>query len=173
MIFLLKLVSMLLLFAGFTYAGRFFALRHMKKAELISDIMLMLSVIKNRLRYDCLPVPVLLRVLCGTDKLKNLKFLADCAERVESGEAFPSAWRNSVESDRELCGLLDNCKEHLVQLGGDIGATDVEGQLGCCEYYEQFFEKELVFREENGKKYAKLYPSLGVMLGIAAAIIII
>lgn len=173
MIFLLKLASMLLFFGGFICAGRFFASRHIKKAELIGDLMLMLSVIKTRLRYDCLPVPELLRVLCGTDKLKNLHFISDCAERVENGEAFPSAWKNSVESDGELCLLLDNCKAYLIQLGEDIGATDVEGQLGCCEYYEQFFGKELALREENGKKYAKLYPSLGAMLGIAAAIIII
>lgn len=139
----------------------------------MADLILMLSVIKTRLRYDCLPVPELLRVLCGTDKLKNLRFIPECTQRVENGESFPSAWKNSIEADGEFCLLLDNCKAYLIQLGEDIGATDVEGQLGCCEYYEQFFEKELAVREENEKKYAKLYPSLGAMLGIAAAIIII
>ena len=173
MIFLLKFTAMLLFFGGFICAGRFFASHYLKKAELIRDLMLMLSVIKTRLRYDCLPVPELLRVLCGTDKLKNLHFISDCAERLGKGEAFPVAWKNSVESDGEFCVLLDNCKVYLIQLGEDIGATDVEGQLGWCEYYEQFFERELAIREENGKKYAKLYPSLGAMLGIAAAIIII
>ena len=173
MIFLLKLLSMFLFFVGFVCAGRLLALHHIKKAELTSDLIMMLSIIKNRLRYDCLPVPELLRVLCGTDKLKNLHFISQCAEKVEKGEAFPSAWEISVESDRELCALLDNCKAYLVQLGEDIGTTNVQGQLACCEYYEQLFKKELAAREENQKKYAKLYPSLGAMLGVAAAIIII
>lgn len=171
--FLLKTAAMLFFFCGFVCAGRFFAFRHVRKAELVADMMLMISVIKTRLSYDCLPVPELLRVLCATEKLTNLRFISECAVKVESGESFPSAWKNAVESDSELCRLLGNCKTYLVQLGEDIGATDVEGQLRCCEYYEQFFGKELELREENQKKYSKLYPSLGAMLGIAAVIIII
>ncbi len=173
MIFLLKLAAMLLLGAGFACGGRYLALRHIKKAELISDILLMLSVIHTRLRFDCLPVPDLLRVLCGTDKLSNLRFIRECLADVESGEPFPSAWKNAVEGDAGLCLMLGGCKANLVQLGEDIGSTDVEGQLSCCEYYKQIFEKELADREENSKKYSKLYPSLGIMLGIAAAIMII
>ncbi len=170
---LLKPLAMLLFGAGFVGGGYCLASRYTKKAELVADILLMLSVISSRLRYDCLPVPDLLRVLCTTDKLKNLRFVARCLEKVETGEPFPSAWKNSVESDGELCMLLGNCRGNLIQLGADIGATDVEGQLACCEYYRQIFEKELALREENRKKYSKLCPSLGIMLGIAAAIIII
>lgn len=170
---MLKLAAMLLLGAGFACGGQYLALHHTKKAELISDLLLMLSVIHTRLRYDCLPVPDLLRVLCSTDKLKDLRFIRQCLSAAESGEPFPSAWKNAVEGDAALCLMLGGCKANLIQLGEDIGATDVEGQLSCCEYYRQIFEKELADREENCKKYSKLYPSLGVMLGIAAAIIII
>ena len=170
---MLKFTAIALISAGFVSGGRYLASAYAKRAELIADILLMISVIRTRLSYDCLPVSDLLDVLCGTDKLKNLNFLHRCSERVQSEEAFPSAWKNSVESDTVFCAMLGNCKASLIQLGADIGATDIEGQIRCCEYYKQIFEKELADREENRKKYAKLYPSLGVMLGIAAAIIII
>lgn len=170
---MLKLTAMLLFGAGFVLGGKYFASRHIKKAERVGEILLMLSVIRSRLCYDCLPVPDLLRVLCATDKLKNLRFIPECLAMAESGVPFPAAWKNAVEADKELCLLLEGCRLNLVQLGEDIGATDVEGQLACCEYYKQIFEKELADREENSKKYSKLYPALGVMLGIAAAIIIV
>lgn len=173
MSFLFKLAAMLLFGAGFVCGGKCLAMRYVKKTELISDILLVISVIHTRLRYDCLPVPDLLRVLASTDKLKNLRFIRECLEMLQSGEPFPTAWKNAVESDSELCMMLDNCKSNLIQLGEDMGTTDVEGQLACCEYYRQIFEKELADREENSKKYSKLFPSLGVMLGIAAAIMII
>lgn len=170
---MLKLAAMLLLGAGFVFGGKCLATRYVKKTELISDILLMISVIHTRLNYDCLPVPDLLRVLTSTDKLKNLRFIRECIEMLGAGMPFPTAWKNAVEADPEFCLMLDNCKPNLIQLGEDMGTTDVEGQLACCEYYRQIFEKELADREENSKKYSKLYPSLGVMLGIAAAIIMI
>lgn len=173
MIFLFKAAAVILICSGFALGGIYFAGRHEQKVKVISDILLMLSVIETQLRYACMPVSDLLRVLSETDKLKNLKFVVQCRCSMESGEAFPKAWKKAVESDAEICSLLgDRCK-YLIQMGFDIGATDIESQLGCCEYYKQIFEKELVQCEENRKKYSNLYPALGLMLGISAAIIIV
>lgn len=173
MILLLKTVAVILICSGFALGGIYFAGRHERRAQIVSDILLMLSVTETQLRYACMPVSDLLRVLCETDKLKNLKFIEKCRSGVESGEPFPDAWRKAVESDAELCPLLRDRSKYLIRLGSDIGATDIESQLGCCEYYKQIFEKELAQCEENRKKYSKLYPALGLTLGISAAIIII
>lgn len=170
---MLKIAAMLLICLGFVSGGRYLASQQFRKASVISDILLMLSVIETQLRYACLPVSDLLRILCSTDKLKGLGFIEKCRDKVNNGEPFPEAWKNAVESETELCGLLADCKNYLVQLGADIGATDIEGQLSCCKYYKQIFEKELEVREENVKKYSKVYPTLGLMLGISAVIIII
>ena len=134
---------------------------------------MMLSVIETQLRYACLPVADLLKILCDTDKLSELGFISVCKEKTDCGEVFPKAWKNSIEEDYGLKALLGEHKKYLVRLGEDIGVTDIEGQLGCCEYYKQIFEKELAVREENAKKYTKLYPMLGLMLGVSAVIIII
>ena len=173
MIFLIKYASMLLISTGFILGGMYFASFQSKKAELINDILLMLSVIETQLRYACLPVADLMRILCETEKLSGLSFLMICKEKLDKNESFPVAWKKSVEECGELCRLLGNHKDYLIRLGSDIGATDLEGQLGCCEYYKQIFKKELAVREESSKKYSKVFPALGLMLGISAAIIII
>lgn len=173
MIFLLKFAAMLFIGAGFFFGGIYLASRQTKKLQTVQDILLMVSVIETQLRYACLPVSDLLRILCETEKLSGLGFIAKCRGLVAGGEAFPRAWKQAIESDYELCGLLGESRNYLIQLGADIGATDIEGQLGCCEYYKQIFGKELSLHEENEKKYTKLYPALGLMLGVSAAIIII
>lgn len=170
---MLKLAGALLIGSGFFAGGMYFASIQAKKTRIIGDILLMLSVTETQLRYACLPVSDLLRILCETKKLSSLGFLSRCKEKTDEGEAFPDAWKRAAESDYELCTLLGEHKNYLVQLGADIGATDIDGQLGCCEYYKQIFEKELALREENEKKYKKLCPALGLMLGVSAAIIII
>ena len=170
---MLKYAAMLLILSGFLAGGMYLASLQSKKADVISDILLMLSVTETQLRYACLPVTDLMRILCETDKLCSLPFLVLCKDRLEKNDAFPDAWKKSVEECDELCRLLGNHKEYLIRLGSDIGATDLEGQLNSCEYYKQIFKKELVTREENSKKYSKVFPALGLMLGVSAVIIII
>lgn len=172
-IFLIKIAAIVLIAAGFAVGGCYAASFQSKKAKVIEDILLMISVTQTQLRYACLPVSDLLKILCENNRFVGLGFIEKCKESVESGEPFPQAWKNSVESEYMLCRLLSNHCGYLIRLGSDIGATDIEGQLGCCEYYKQIFEKELVRREENAKKYSKLYPALGMMLGISAAILIV
>ncbi len=163
----------MLIGTGFFFGGIYLASRNTKKLKAVQDILLMLSVTETQLRYACLPVSDLLRVLCETEKLSSLSFIAVCRDLFLRGEPLANAWKCSVENDSEFCSLLGEEKKYLVQIGMELGSTDIEGQLGCCEYYKQIFEKEIVLREENEKKYAKLYPALGLMLGIAAAIIIV
>lgn len=170
---MLKFAAIMLIGTGFFFGGVYLASRNTKKLQVVQDILLMLSVTETQLRYACLPVSDLLRVLCETEKLSSLGFIAECRSLFLQGESFPNAWKRSLEKDYELCSLLGEEKKYLVQIGADLGSTDIEGQLGCCEYYKQIFEKEIVLREENEKKYAKLYPALGLMLGVSAAIIIV
>ena len=171
--FLFKYASMLLISSGFMLGGMYFSSFQNKKTDIINDILLMLSVTETQLRYACLPVADLMRILCETEKLSALLFLRLCKDKLHKNESFPEAWKKSIEECGDLCRLLGNHKDYLIRLGSDIGATDLEGQLSCCEYYKQIFKKELVVREEISKKYSKVFPALGLMLGVSAAIIII
>ncbi|MEE1012343.1 MAG: stage III sporulation protein AB [Acutalibacteraceae bacterium] len=168
-----KYASMILILSGFLFGGMYLASLQRKKTDIINGILLMISVIETQLRYACLPVNDLIRILCGTEKLSGLRFLHLCKEKLDKNKPFPEAWKCSVEECDELCRMLGKHKDYLTGLGSDIGTTDLEGQLGCCEYYKQIFKKELAVREENSKKYSKVYPALGLMLGVSAAIIIV
>ena len=164
---------MLLISAGFTLGGFGLANFYSKRISVIKEILLMISVIETQLNYACLPVSDILNLLCESQRFENLGFLIKCRTETENGEPFPSAWKKSVQSEKELCRLLSDYTVYLERLGADIGATDVSGQLRCCEYYRRIFESELAVREETGKKYSKLFPALGLTLGISAAILMI
>ena len=122
-------------------------------------------------RFAHLTVEQLLRELDKNGGFVYLDFIADCRRRMESGEPFPSAWRKSIEQRGELCRLLGEAKEYLAALGS--GATDVDGQLNSCGYYKRLLTAELEQREEKNRRSSKLFPALGVMLGVSAAIMMI
>ena len=170
---MLKVTAMIMIASAFALGGRWLAAYQSKRVAVINDIILMLSVIENQLRYACLPVSELLRVMGENPTVSKLGFIKCVREKVCFGEPFPDAWSSSVENESELCRLLGTSAQHLIRLGFDIGATDLEGQLSCCEYYKKLFEKELENQEEKSRRYAKLFPSLGLLAGVSAAILII
>lgn len=170
---MLKIIAMILFAAGFSLAGRWAASVQEKRVSVIGEIMLMINVTESQLRYSHLPVSDLLRVLCENTGLSGLTFIKNCRERVCFGEAFPVAWRESIKAETELCRLLPDISASLAAFGADIGSTDLESQLSGCEYYKQIFSAELELQREKSQRYTKLFPSLGMLLGISAAIMII
>lgn len=170
---LIKIAAIILIVSGCVFAGRYISAFQDKKADILEETAMMISFMQTRLRYDCLPLLSLLRATQESGKAGSLKFVSICIEKSENGMPFPSAWRESVENDAELRRYIRNASAYLIRFGNDLGTTDLEGQLSCCEYYETVFRNELSDRKEHNKKYSKLYPTLGAMLGIWAAILII
>lgn len=169
---MLKISAMLLLAGAFALAGRWAASIQEKRVAVTGEIMLMINIVESQLRYSHMPVTDLLRVLCDNTGLSELEFIKNCRERVCFGEPFPDAWRNSIETETVFCRLLPETVGNLAAFGADIGSTDLESQLSGCEYYKQIFSAELELQREKSMKYKKLFPPLGLLLGISAAIMI-
>lgn len=157
---------------GFSLSGFYLSSLYDKKYEILSDIVMMLEVIQTQLRYARLPLSSMM-ILLEEENRGNLKFLSECRKMTQRGESFPDSWRRSIENDRELCRLVDGELPNLIRFGESLGTTDLDGQLSSCEYYERIFRKELEEKEAQSKKYSKLFPTIGIMLGISAAIMIV
>ncbi len=170
---MLKISAMLLLASAFALAGRWVTSLQEKRVAVTGEIMQMINIVESQLRYSHLPVTDLLRILCDNTGLSELQFIKNCRERVCFGEPFPEAWRNSIESEIGFCRLLPDLVGNLVAFGSDIGSTDLDSQLSGCEYYKQIFGGEYEFQREKSQKYKKLFPPLGLLLGISAAIMLI
>lgn len=164
---------MLFIALGFSLFGFYAASVYEKKVEILEDIVMMLSVMQTQLRYSCIPIASLLGRLEENRRINGLGFISECKKGTENGEPFPESWRRCIENEKELCRLIPEVLPYLIQIGEDLGTTDLEGQLSCCEYYENVFRRELAEKEAQSGKYSKLFPTLGVMLGISAVILIV
>lgn len=170
---LIKIIAIVLIASGFVFSGCCISSLQHRKAEALGEIVMAVVFMQSRLRYECMPLASLLGALEENGKTAKLKFIPLCRDKTEKGYSFSRAWRESIESDSELCRLMRGSVTCLIRLGEDLGTTDLEGQLSCLAYYESIFRNELNDREELNKKYSKLYPVLGMMLGIWAAILIV
>ena len=166
---MVKFVASVLIALSLALGGSYLAWVDSQKVLRVRSILQMINVIETRLRFCATPVSELLATIEASD-CSGLEFVKDCRVSVENGEAFFSSWEKSVKSDRFLAGLMPAVMQNLVDMGADIGVTDLEGQLACCGYYRQIFEGFLADSEEKSKRSSKLFPPLGILLGVSAAI---
>ena len=169
---MIKITAIIFLALGFSLSGYCLSSVYAKRVEILGDIVMMLEIIQTQLRYARLPLSSLLTLL-ENEKKTGLVFVSVCGKLMRSGKTFPDSWRMSIENDRNLCSMLRGVLPHLIRFGESLGTTDLEGQLSCCEYYEHIFRKELEEKEEQSRKYSGLFPTLGIMLGVSAAIIFV
>ena len=170
---MIKVTAVVLVALGLSASGFYFAAFYSKKTEAVSNIIMMLGIIRTQLRYSRMPLGALVRLLEENAAVGSLGFFSRCIEINEKGEAFGHSWEQSIKETKELCRLVPESLPYLIQFGERLGTTDLEGQLSCCEYYEHIFGEMLKEKEEQSKKYSKLFPTLGIMLGISAAILIV
>ncbi len=171
MIPLLKLFSAFLVASAFACAGIYYSVLEKQRVAVLKDVLAMLSFVETQLHYIRIPVSELMKNLSESSVTSNLKFIRKCSEMLEEGFAFSVAWKVSIESS-ELKKMLPEAYKSLALLGDEIGSTDIEGQLSCCEYYKQIFSAMLSECEEKCKRNTKLCPPLGLLLGISVAIMI-
>ena len=170
---MIKAAAVVFVAMGLSFFGFYFASVYGKKTEIIGNIVMMLGIIRTQIRYARMPLPSMIRFLEENESIRSLGFVSACREMIENGETFRTSWKSSIENEKELCRLIPESLPYLIQFGENLGTTDPEGQISCCEYYEHIFRKVLEEKEEQSKKYTKLFPTLGIMLGISAAILII
>ena len=169
---MVRLIASLLIGVSLALGGSYLAWIDAEKVLRVRSILQMINIIETRLRFCATPVSELLLTIeaAGCD---GLGFVKNCSKAMENGESFFLAWEQGVKKDFFLTRLMPDEAQKLVDMGADIGVTDIDGQLSCCGYYRQLFENCLKTNEEKSKRSSKLFPQLGILMGISAAIFLL
>ena len=133
----------------------------------IENAISLLGMLYDRLRLLQPPMSQLIRGMAAMEQFADTEWLQCCRDKMRRGSPFPDAWRIGMERARaELADVL-------LPLGEVLGSTELEGQLSAIRHAQSLLDNRLAdaraYRERNGK----LYQSLGVMSGVAIAIILI
>ena len=81
------------------------------------------------------------------------------------------AWKYSIQNSKT--NMKEEDLKVLENLEKLLGKTNIEGQLSEIELMEKFIIGQSENAEEEQKKNEKMYKSLGIIAGLAIAIILI
>lgn len=151
--------------------GAFMAAGLSGKVALLEDCIRLLGYLSDRLKYLAPSVLSLLEGACASRQFEALAFPRRCRELTGEGLPFPIAWRKAVEENRSRLG--DEEAGILAGLADVLGCADLESQLASIRYTRELLMIRLEHAREREKTYSKLYRTLGVLSGLAVAVLIL
>lgn len=166
---MLKWLGILLLVAACLLLGNRQTASLRERVRIWEQASRLTGMLETRIAYSIRPIPQLLNELYRTDDLTALPFLlkmSDCAP-----ENAAACWQTGVQ--KELTVLSPSDRELLAAFGTPLGRTDIAGQIAHCRAYAARFEERRKAASAELSEKGRLYPLLGLLCGLALALLLV
>ena len=129
-----------------------------------------LNILESKIKFTYEP---LVEIFNGISKMvsKNVSQIFVQAVTYLKETDAENAWNRSVESANTNLNKED--KDNIKSLGKMLGKTDKEGQVSQLELTKTFIEMQIEKAKIEEEKNAKMYKTLGTIIGLAFVIILI
>ena len=120
------------------------------------------------MQYQMSTLGELLDTFSNRSVYQEFQFLSQTAAHMQQQTPFVQAWSEQVQAEKHLSPEV---KEVLLELGEELGTTDLEGQLSALsQAHIQLQRFQNTYRVTYQKK-GKLYRSLGLLAGLLLAVL--
>lgn len=170
---MLKILGCLIIVAvcglvGFAKAGRYKA-RAEQLASCRSFFLRLASLVKGTGE----PTRSLFKHLAEAESLNTLLFLKLAGKRLETESDFPTVWRESIDAVKPTLSLNNEDYQPLYGLCEIMGNADAEGIVANATLSAQLYEQAEGMARKEYEMNGKMFRSLGLLCGVAVAVLII
>lgn len=166
---MLKFIGLLMIIISGAGLGARASVSLKKNAEICVSVRTFLSELGILMKYSGDTLFSLFTELYERQSVQQLVFLNVLLSELTSGTDFPSAWRKAIYSDKKLSAELS---EILLSFGESLGTSGVEGQIMSIERTQAELSAIYENALEQHRRKGRLYRSIGLLGGIAAALLL-
>ena len=167
---IIKYCMLFLIFVTSVGIGKLISKKYINRVLELKEIKNALNILKTKIKFTYEPLPEIFREMS-----QNLQYSIDEIFYLTSIKmeeiSVKEAWCDTIS--KLNLNINEEDKNILKSLGKLLGRTDVEGQISEIEVVNSFIEKQIEKAEEDKNKNAKLYKTLGTVIGLAIVIILI
>lgn len=169
---IIKFVGAAILIGATSCIGFSLASECAKRPRNLRELQSMLQMLENEISYlSNLLSEAFDRIYHGTSFDTAILFKEAAGYLGENGCTADAAWERAVEENYRKLSLNCEDKTILLTFGKMLGNSDLEGQLNNIKLVSSQLKVQESKAEEMKKKNEKMYRSLGVLSGLAIAII--
>ena len=168
----MRLIAAILLVLCGALLGIALSGRYRRRAESLARCGIFLERMAALLSLENLPTGELFERLAALEELHSLSFIRETARRLRDSCDFPAVFSGAL-SCAEKDGLTAEDRAVLERLCGLIGAYELERQLDGIGAIKELTEMQQKKADNISEREGKLVRSLGILGGLAAAILVI
>ena len=166
----IKCIILFTIFLISSFLGIAFANKYKERVNDLRKVRSALNILKTKIEYTYEPLPQIFSEISDefNDSIGDIFKTAGLKmQELSAGESWKYAIKSSKTNMKEEdLRVLENLEKLL-------GKTNIEGQLSEIELIEKFIIDQSKIAEDEQKKNEKMYKSLGIIAGLAIAIILI
>lgn len=167
---IIKYICVFLVFLISFYIGNLISKRYSLRLKELKDIKNALNIIESKIKFTYEPLP---DIFMQTSKMLSKSISQIFVQASNNMKTWDSekAWEISIQKSKT--NLNEEDMENIKSFGKMLGKTDKEGQLSRIELTKTFIEMQIEKAKIEEQKNAKLYKTLGAVVGLAFVIILI
>ncbi|HBM97931.1 MAG TPA: hypothetical protein DD413_00755 [Ruminococcus sp.] len=162
---IVKLIGAALLIASSFSVGFSMSKSLYRRKQFLKSFIVFIDSLATHIRYNTDDIFRLVSMCSDCEELKCFEFFSK-----PHTEPFEKVWSKSVLTIPRAYALTKADTDLILQFGAQLGKTDIDGQLKHIKLYKDFFKKQLDEAEEAIAKKSKLYKTMGLFAGSAAAL---
>lgn len=170
---LIKIIGAAVLISATSFIGFSLASDCSKRPRALRELQALLQMLENEISYLSNLLSVAFnRIYEGTNSNTALLFKAAAINLEINGVTADAAWEKAVQENHAKLSLNKEDKAILLTFGKMLGNSDLEGQINNIKLISSQLKLQELKAEDMRQKNEKMYRSLGVLSGLAIAIIL-
>jgi len=166
----IKLFILFSIFLSSIYIGILISKKYVNRVKELKEMKNALNMFETKIKFTYESIPEIFKDI--SDKTENnIKNIFKTSSEKMNIMSAGEAWSNSI--DEINCNLTQEDKSILKDLGKMLGKTDVEGQVSEIQLVSRFLDTQIEIAENEKQKNEKMYKTLGGVIGLALAIVLI
>lgn len=167
---ILKYIIISLIFFISLLIGNIISKRYTLRVKELKDFRNALNIIENKIKFTYEPLN---EIFLQTSKLlsENMSKIFVLATKYMKEKSVEQSWNKAIKEVNTYLNKDDI--ENMKNFGKMLGKTDKEGQVSHLELTKTFIEVQIEKARNEEEKNAKMYKTLGAIVGLAIVIILV
>lgn len=167
-----KYIILLLIFVISTSIGFIFSKKTAERVIELKEFKKAINIIENKMKFTYEPLGDIFNSISEitNENISNI-FKDGCKNLKERN--IKESWIKAIKSNENNLHINKEEKDIILNLGNNLGKTDIEGQVNELKMTDNFLDIQILKAEDERRKNEKMYRSLGCIIGLTIVIILI
>lgn len=165
-----KYIMIFFVFAICFAIGNLISKNYTLRLRELKEIKNALNILESKIKFTYEPLPEIFAEISNMTS-ENISQIFKKSSIYMCEMNAEKAWTRSIENSN--INLTKEDKENIKSFGKMLGKTDKEGQISQLELTQSFVEIQIEKAKNEEEKNAKMYKTLGTIVGLAFVIMLV